>query len=97
MSDKIIFKKIRKRNRSKEFLLPFNIINLSNSSLKDLTLKPINKIKDKHINYNRKKKTISKGTNVIYSIVNNGKNKNKIIILLMIENYFFLVLMKLNM
>ena len=79
MSDKIIFKKIRKRNRSKEFLLPFNIINLSNnSSLKDLTLKPINKIKEKHINYNRKKKTISKGTNAIYSIVNNGKNKNKI-------------------
>ena len=78
MNDKIIFKKIRKRNRAKEFLLPFNIINLSNSSLKDLTLKPINKIKDKHINYNRKKKTISKGTNAIYSIVNNGKNKNKI-------------------
>ena len=49
MDDKFIFKKIKRRNKSKDFILPINKINLSNSSLKDLTIKPLTKINNKNI------------------------------------------------
>ena len=49
MNDKYFIKNIKRRNKSKDFILPFNIINLSNDpSLKDLTIKPPIKIQ----NYN---------------------------------------------
>ena len=52
MSDKYFIKNIKRRNKSKDFILPFNIINLSNDpSLKDLTIKPPIKIQ----NYKKKK------------------------------------------
>ena len=75
MNDKFFIKNIKRRNKSKDFLLPFNIINLSNDpSLKDLTIKPIVKLKN---NYNSFTKKINQGTNTIYSVLKKVKNKNK--------------------
>jgi len=75
MNDKFFIKNIKKRNKSKDFLLPFNIINLSNDpSLKDLTIKPIVKMKN---NYNSFTKKINQGTNTVYSVLKKVKNKNK--------------------
>ena len=52
MSDKYFIKNIKRRNKSKDFILPFNIINLSNDpSLKDLTIKPPIKIQNYKIQY----------------------------------------------
>ena len=75
MNDKFFIKNIKRRNKSKDFLLPFNIINLSNDpSLKDLTIKPIVKLKN---NYNSFTKKINQGTNTVYSVLKKVKNKNK--------------------
>ena len=75
MNDKFFIKNIKRRNKSKDFLLPFNIINLSNDpSLKDLTIKPIVKLKN---NYNSFSKKINQGTNTVYSVLKKVKNKNK--------------------
>ena len=79
MEEKYILKNIKRRNKSKDFLLPFNIINLSNDpSLKDLTIKPYIKIKNNNASFPKK---INQGTNTIYSILKNVTNKNK-------HNYF---------
>ena len=75
MNDKFFIKNTKRRNKSKDFLLPFNIINLSNDpSLKDLTIKPIVKLKN---NYNSFTKKINQGTNTVYSVLKKVKNKNK--------------------
>lgn len=81
MDDKFIFKKIKRRNKSKDFILPINKINLSNSSLKDLTNKPLTKINNKNIYYNSPMNKLNKGAKSVYSIIKKEKNKNRI-------NYF---------
>ena len=74
MEDKYIIKDIKKRNISKDFILPFNIINLSNDpSLKDLMIKP--KVKLKNNNQCLQKK-INHGINTIHSILKKVKNKH---------------------
>ena len=47
MSDKLFIKNSKRRNKSKDFLLSFNIYNLSNDpSLKDIITKPLIKLKE---------------------------------------------------
>ena len=82
MSGNLFIKGIKRRNKSKDFLLPFNIINLSNDpSLKDVSITPLIKIKNYNNNFNSVPKKINQGTNTIYSILKKAKNKNK-------HNYF---------
>jgi hypothetical protein len=82
MSDKYFIKNIKRRNKSKDFILPFNIINLSNDpSLKDLTIKPPIKIQNYNNNISAYPKKKNQGTNTIYSILKKAKNKN-------MHNYF---------
>ena len=78
MNDDLIIKKNKKRNKSKDILMPFNIINLSNQpSLKDMT--DIQKIKLKNNNSNAiiSSNKINIGINTVYSIIKKLKNKNK--------------------
>ena len=78
MNDNLIIKKTKKRNKSKDILMSFNIINLSNQpSLKDMT--DIQKIKLKNNNSNAiiSPNKINIGINTVYSIIKKLKNKNK--------------------
>ena len=79
MNDKLYIKNIKRRNKSKDLLLPFNVINLSNNpSLKDINFKQIVKINNNNNNNtNSFTKKINQGTNTIYSIIKKVKNKNK--------------------
>jgi hypothetical protein len=78
MNDKLYIKNIKRRNKSKDLLLPFNVINLSNNpSLKDINFKQIVKINNNNNNTNSFTKKINQGTNTIYSIIKKVKNKNK--------------------
>ena len=79
MNDKLYIKNIKRRNKSKDLLLPFNVINLSNNpSLKDINFKQIVKINNNYNNNtNSFTKKINQGTNTIYSIIKKVKNKNK--------------------
>ena len=83
MSDKYFIKNIKRRNKSKDFLLSFNVVNLSNDpSLKDLTIKPIIKKKKNNNNLDSEPKKVNQGTNTIKSILKKTTtNKNK-------HNYF---------
>jgi hypothetical protein len=50
MNDKLYIKNIKRRNKSKDLLLPFNVINLSNNpSLKDINFKQIIKINNNNL------------------------------------------------
>jgi len=79
MNDKLYIKNIKRRNKSKDLLLPFNVINLSNNpSLKDINFKQIIKINNNNNNNtNSFTKKINQGTNTIYSIIKKVKIKNK--------------------
>ena len=78
MNDKLYIKNIKRRNKSKDLLLPFNVINLSNNpSLKDINFKQIIKINNNNNNTNSFTKKINQGTNTIYSIIKKVKIKNK--------------------
>ena len=79
MNDKLYIKNIKRRNKSKDLLLPFNVINLSNNpSLKDINFKQIVKINNNNNNNtNSFTKKINQGTNTIYSIIKKVKIKNK--------------------
>ena len=79
MSDKFLTKNSKRRNKSKDFLLSFNIYNLSNDpSLKDIIRKPVIKINDNNINILKlSPEKVNEGTNTIRSILKNIKNKNK--------------------
>ena len=76
---KLIFKNKKNRNKSKDFLLSFNIINLSNDpSLKDISLKPLKKINHDYTNLVSTPSKINQGTNTMSSILKkSNKNKNR--------------------
>ena len=79
MSDKFLTKNSKRRNKSKDFLLSFNIYNLSNDpSLKDIISKPIIKINENNNKFLKSSpEKINEGTNTIRSILKNVKTKNK--------------------
>ena len=79
MNDGFLTKNTNRRNKSKDFLLSFNIYNLSNDpSLKDIIRKPILKINDNNNNFVKSSPVkVNEGTNTIKSILKNIKNKNK--------------------
>jgi hypothetical protein len=80
MSDKLFIKNSKRRNKSKDFLLSFNIYNLSNDpSLKNIITKPLIKLKENNNNNNIKSSSekVNEGTNTIHSILKNIKTNNK--------------------
>ena len=79
MSESYLTKNSKRRNKSKDFLLSFNIYNLSNDpSLKDIIRKPIVKINDNNNNILKSSPDkVNEGTNTIRSILKNLKNKNQ--------------------
>ena len=79
MSESYLTKNSKRRNKSKDFLLSFNIYNLSNDpSLKDIIRKPIVKINDNNNNILKSSPDkVNEGTNTIRSILKNFKNKNQ--------------------
>ena len=79
MSESYLTKNSKRRNKSKDFLLSFNIYNLSNDpSLKDIIRKPIVKINDNNNNIlESSPDKVNEGTNTIRSILKNLKNKNQ--------------------
>ena len=78
MNDNNFNKKIKKRNKSKDILMSFNIINLSNDpSLKNISFIPKIKLKSSNNNVIQSSKKTNQGTNTVYSIIKKVKNKNK--------------------
>lgn len=79
MNDKLFIKNSKRRNKSKDFLLSFNIYNLSNDpSLKDIITKPIIKLKENNNNNIKlSSEKMNEGTNTIRSILKNIKTTNK--------------------
>ena len=79
IKEKRFFQSKKKRNKGTNFLMSFNIINLSNDpSLKDIPLKPIQKINYEYQNSASTPQKINIGTNTMSSILKKySKNKNR--------------------
>ena len=78
MNDINFNKNIKKRNKSKDILMSFNIVNLLNDlSLKNISFIPKIKLKNNNINAFKSSKKANQGTNTVYSNTKKVKNKNK--------------------